>query len=69
MILHRCDQVTRSLQILAGVLKLLAVAYKVIIMFGQYLHSHCESLNEPLQLRCHSYLHGQIYLKRLSLQL
>ena len=25
-----------------------------------YLHFHCESLNEPLHLRCGSYLHEQI---------
>ena len=28
----------------------------------QYLHFHCESLNEPLHLRCGSYLHDQIDL-------
>ena len=27
-----------------------------------YLHFHCESLNEPLHLRCGSYLHEQIDL-------
>ena len=27
-----------------------------------YLHLHCESLNEPLHLRCGSYLHEQIDL-------
>ena len=26
----------------------------------QYLHFHCESLNEPLHLRCGLYLHEQI---------
>ena len=28
--------------------------------FLKYLHFHCESLNEPLHLRCGSYLHEQI---------
>ena len=31
--------------------------------FVQYLHFHCESVNEPLHLRCGSYLHEQIDLR------
>ena len=30
-----------------------------VYVIEQYLHFHCESLNEPLHLRCGSYLHEQ----------
>ena len=33
-----------------------------------YLHFHCESLNEPLHLRCGSYLHEQIDLSHTHLR-
>ena len=32
------------------------------VFMKQYLHFHCESLNEPLHLRCGSYLHEQMDL-------
>ena len=31
-----------------------------------YLHFNCESLNEPLHLRCCSYLHERIYLNHAN---
>ena len=33
-----------------------------------YLHFHCESLNEPLHLRCGSYLHEQIDLSHTHIR-
>ena len=33
-----------------------------------YLHFHCESLNEPLHLRCGSYLHEQIALSHTHIR-
>ena len=32
----------------------------LMILYSIYLHFQCESLNEPLHLRCGSYLHEQI---------
>ena len=34
----------------------------------QYLHFHCESLNEPLHLRCGSYLHELIDLSHTNIR-
>ena len=34
----------------------------------QYLHFHCESLNEPVHLRCGSYLHEQIDLSHTHIR-
>ena len=33
-----------------------------------YLHFHCESLNEPLHLRCGSYFHEQIDLSHTHIR-
>ena len=33
-----------------------------------YLQFYCESLNEPLHLRCGSYLHEQIVLSRIHIR-
>ena len=34
----------------------------------KYLHFHCESLNEPLHLRCGSYLHEQVDLSHTHIR-
>ena len=34
----------------------------------EYLHFHCESLNEPLHLRCGSYHHEQIGLSHTHIR-
>ena len=44
-----------GLECMYSLLLLYVVIYK-------YLHFHCESLNEPLHLRCNLYLHEQIDL-------
>ena len=36
--------------------------------FKKYLHFHCQSLNEPLHLRCGSYLHEQIDLSHTHIR-
>ena len=40
----------------------------VAVVNTKYLHFHCESLNEPLRLRCGSYLHEQIDLSHTHIR-
>ena len=35
---------------------------------SEYLHFHCESLNEPLHVRCGSYLHEQVDLSHTHIR-
>ena len=51
------------------------VSYLITLFLGsskvvstKYLHFHCESLNEPLHLRCGSYLHEQIELSHTHIR-
>ena len=37
-------------------------------LFYLYLHFHCESLNEPVHLRCGSYLHEQVDLSHTHIR-
>ena len=39
-----------------------------IIINLSYLHFQCESLNEPLHLRCGSYIHEQIDLSHTHIR-
>ena len=39
-----------------------------VIIQTLYLHFHCESLNEPLHLKCCSYLHEQIDLSHTHIR-
>ena len=38
------------------------------VVMALYLHFNCESLNEPLHLRCRSYLHEQIDLSHTHIR-
>ena len=40
----------------------------IFMCTSEYLHFHCESLNEPLHLRCGSYLHEQIDLSHTHIR-
>ena len=42
--------------------------YYDIEVITYYLHFYCESLNEPLHLRCGSYLHEQIDLSHTHIR-